>query len=138
MELFAKDVMTTNVMSLSPLIEIGEAARLLTSWHVSGAPVVDPKGTLHGVVSQTDLTRFQGESAGRSPFEEAESAEPRDETPVVAVMTHPAVAVDEATPVEEVARLMLERRIHRVLITRQGKLCGIVTPMDLLRARDRT
>ena len=57
-----------------------------------------------------------------------------DGTRVEEVMTPGAISFDEETTVAELARAMTERHIHRVLITRQGRLAGIVTTMDMLRA----
>jgi signal-transduction protein with cAMP-binding, CBS, and nucleotidyltransferase domain len=56
------------------------------------------------------------------------------ETRVSAVMTPWVISVEEDTPVPELARQILAKKIHRVIITRDGRLCGIVTSLDLLRA----
>jgi CBS domain-containing protein len=131
----AKDVMTRDVATMSPLTEIVAAAKFLTDRRITGAPVVDGGGRLLGVVSQTDLTRFQGDDVGADPFGGINGDEPRGTTPVVVVMTDKPVTCSEDTPIEEIARVMLERRIHRVVVTRaDGTLCGIVSAMDLLRA----
>ena len=133
-----KSLMTRNLITLSPLMEIAAAARLLTEHGITGAPVVDSKGELLGVVSQTDLTRFQG---CRPPLDAWASVGPqalrdqdRQSTPLVVVMTDDPVTCDEEDSVKDVAALMLKRRIHRVIVTKQGKLTGIVTSMDLLKA----
>ena len=84
---------------------------------VSGVPVVGPKGDLIGVVSQTDLVRQ--DHAGAT---------------VACVMTPWTVSFEEDTEVKELARQMLAKKIHRVVITREGRLCGIVTSMDMVRA----
>lgn len=127
----AKDLMTRQVATLSPLTTVGEAARLLTEQRITGAPVVDAKGNLLGIVSQTDLVRHQ---SGRvEPWPGEPSSDPA-QTPVLSLMTGAVVTCDEETPLEEVARVMLDRRIHRVLVTRDGAVCGILTAMDLLRA----
>lgn len=131
-----KSLMTREVVTLNPLTEIAAAARLLTERGITGAPVVDAKGELLGVVSQTDLTRFQ---ARQPPSQDwigiAEDWDlDRQATPVIAVMTGNPVTCDEETPVKDVANLMRQKRVHRVLITSRGKLAGIVTSMDMLRA----
>jgi CBS domain-containing protein len=127
----AKDLMTRHVATLSPLTTVGEAARLLTEQRITGAPVVDAKGNLLGIVSQTDLVRHQG--AGAEPWPGEPSKDPAL-TPVLSLMTGSVVTCEEDTPLDEVARVMLDRRIHRVLVTREGRVCGILTAMDLLRA----
>src|SRR4051812_40350179 len=94
-EMTAKDLMTRNVAALSPLTTVGEAARLLTEQRISGAPVVDGKGNLLGVVSQTDLVRHQ---SGRPEGWPGEPAADPALTPVVSLMTGAVVTCDEETP----------------------------------------
>ena len=50
------------------------------------------------------------------------------------IMTPAAFMTEEDTPVGEIARFMLKRRVHRIIVTRKGTLAGMITPMDLLRA----
>ena len=59
--------------------------------------------------------------------------EESDGTRVEQIMTPGAISFEEDTPVAALARAMMERHIHRVLITRRGRLAGIVTTMDMLR-----
>jgi CBS domain-containing protein len=135
----AKDVMTREVATMSPLTEVAAAAKFLTDRRITGAPVVDGGGRLLGVVSQTDLTRFQANEGGIDPFEGDFEPEPRESTPVIVVMTDKPVTCSEDTPIEEIAHVMLARRIHRVVVTREdGTLCGIVSAMDLLRAGEKS
>jgi len=47
-------------------------------------------------------------------------------------MTPVVCSVEESTPVEEVARTMRQRHIHRVVVERAGKVVGIISPLDLL------
>jgi len=130
----ASDLMSRAVITVGPLTEISAAARLLVEKGITGAPVVDHEGRLLGVVSQTDLTRFQAQTPIDGWEERSEPGLSREATPVAAVMTPAPVTCAESTPIDEVARLMLERRIHRVLVVTDGRLAGIVTSMDLLRA----
>ncbi len=109
--------MCKHVQTVRPETELGELVRLLDARGVSGAPVIGPGGDLIGVVSRTDLMR-----------------EPRVGSTVEAVMTPWTVSFEEDTEVAELARQMLAKNIHRVVITREGRLCGIVTPTDMLRA----
>jgi CBS domain-containing protein len=52
---------------------------------------------------------------------------------VEAIMTPAAFTVEDDTPVDEVARCMLRERVHRLIVTRSGRLAGIVSTMDMLR-----
>lgn len=138
----AKDVMSRRVVTVPSWLTLREAARIFIDEKISGAPVVDRKGAPVGVVSQTDLIRRQRERGvdTEAPAWYAEEGvrgfhvEEPDRTRVEDVMTPAVFSAGETTPVEELARLMLRRRVHRVVITRAGRLLGIVTSMDLLRA----
>jgi CBS domain-containing protein len=142
--MLAKDIMRRKVKTLTPRTTIREAAKLFGDRHITGAPVVSEKGHLVGVVSQTDLVRRERE---RTPNQtarfHAEEEQLRasgchlddpDFARVEQIMTPWAVSFEEDVPVLELARQMLKKRIHRVVITRDGKLAGIVTTMDLLKA----
>jgi CBS-domain-containing membrane protein len=140
----AKDVMSRQVGAVERWLILPELAKILQEKAISGAPVVDETGTILGVVSQTDLIHARRESADGVPVfqrdldDSARSfgfhLEELAMTRVEEILTPGAIALDHETPVEKVAKVMLESRIHRVLITRDGKLAGIVTTMDLLRA----
>lgn len=127
----AKDLMTRDVVTLSPLTDLETAACVFAEKRITGAPVVDARGRLLGAVSQSDLIRFRAHPG--LPSWEDEDKEFR-RAPVISVMTTQAVSCDEDTEAEELAYVMRERHIHRVFITRDGRLSGIVSTMDLLKA----
>ncbi len=116
--MLAKDIMRKRVVTVTPRMTLKETAKLLAKHGISGAPVVGPQGKVIGVISQTDLVWIENE-----PLRRVEQA-----------MTPWGVSFEEDTPVKEIARQMLAKRIHRVIITRDGELCGIVTSMDMLHA----
>lgn len=141
----AKEIMRKSVITLDPEMTLREAAQLFLEHRITGAPVVDQDGSLLGVVSQTDLVRRDREApVSDVPGYHQEPEETRlpsglhVETPDYArvrdVMTPKVVSFEEDRSVREIARAMLRKRIHRVVITRRGTLCGILTTMDLLSA----
>lgn len=141
----AKDIMRKKVITVTPRMTLNETAKILVSNHISGAPVVGPNGDLIGVISQTDLVRRERDAAPREVpkyHREAEEwslpagyhIEEPDDTRVEQEMTPWAISFEENTPIEELARQMLSKHIHRVVITRNGKISGIVTTMDMIRA----
>lgn len=143
--MLAKDIMRKDVVTVPPFMTLKELALLLDERRITGAPVVDGQGKILGVVSQTDLVRADREAAPgtvasyhRQADEAASSAgfhlEDPDRTRVEQIMTPGGLSLEESASAEEVARLMLGHRIHRILITRAGRLCGIVTSMDMVRA----
>ncbi len=144
--MLAKDIMRRKVITVTPDKTISEVARLLIDRKITGAPVVDRKGNVVGVISQTDIVRRDRErSPGASvpsyyregeewTFSNGYQIEDPDLTRVRDLMTPAVLSADEDAPVEELARCMLQKHIHRIVITRHGRLCGIVTSMDMLNA----
>ena len=147
------EVMSRDVIMVRDDMTLQEVATFLTENQISGAPVEDPEGRLVGVVSLSDVARATSEQ----PHLEAERPRPsvpdyylrgwerklnveelesfQVEEPgllVSEIMTPRVHSVDEATPVSDAARMMLEAHIHRVLVTSHGKVVGIVTTSDLL------
>ncbi|MBI5247624.1 MAG: CBS domain-containing protein [Elusimicrobia bacterium] len=113
----ARDIMHKRVISVRPETTLDELARLLTENGVSGVPVIGPEGDLIGLVSQTDLVR-----------------QPHEGDTAAAVMTPWTVSLEEDADIKDVARQMLSKQIHRLVITREGRMCGIITSLDLVRA----
>ena len=142
--MLAKDVMRRNIVTVASWLTLQELAKVFEEHAITGAPVVDARGSVLGVVSQTDLVHARREASAGIPSYHRELDEPAasrgfhfeesDETRVEQIMTPGAISFDEETPVERLAGAMLERHIHRVLITRGERLVGIVTTMDLMRA----
>ena len=140
----ARDLMTTDVVSVTPETPIADIARLLASRGISAVPVLGPDGRLEGIVTEADLVRrVAGEPAGRKSgwFATLLTRRARAEADRYArmhggkardVMTTDLVTVEEGTPAHEIARLMEERRVKRVPVLREGRLAGVVSRADLL------
>lgn len=116
--MIAKDFMRSRVVTLSPDDTLRDAARKLGRNGISGAPVVSRGGEVVGVISLSDLVWLENEPQRR----------------VEQAMTPWSVSFEADTPIPEIARQMLAKRIHRVVVTSDGKLAGILTTMDMLRA----
>lgn len=134
----AKSVMRRRVITVTENLLAGELARLFESKRISGAPVVDRDGRLVGVVSKSDLVRHECEGAdlykdSDEPLPKGFHVENPDRTTVADIMTPAVIEASEDAPAAELARLMRRRRIHRVFITRDKRLRGIVTTLDLLK-----
>lgn len=117
-----RDIMSTDIQTLQASASVADAARELGARGISGAPVLD-RGRIVGVVSRSDLTSPQNWPAD-------------DGQPTVdAVMTRVLFAVRPGDPVMTAVRLMVSEKIHRaVVVSNEGALVGMVTPMDVLRA----
>lgn len=111
----AYDIMTKDVLTVTPDMSKDEARDLLFQNGIHGVPVVDHSGRLVGMVSMVDVAGKLG-------------------TRVLHIMEHNPVTASEDTSVEEIASLMLTRNVRRVPILRQGRLVGIVGAGDIIRA----
>jgi CBS domain-containing protein len=143
----ARDVMTTAVSSVGPDTAIGEIAKMLRDRGISAVPVVDESGTPIGMVSEGDLIgRDEADREARRDWWLTLLAEGEPlNTDFLAwlrppqqrardVMTAPVVTVGEETELREVARLLTAYRIKRVPVLRDGRIVGIVSRADLVRA----
>lgn len=139
----AKDVMTVPVLTVQPDTDVKDIAAMMVTHHISGLPVMTPEGELVGVVTEADLLHKEAGSsrqdprffAGLPPFGQAAVAA-RKAAGLVArdLMTSPVITVDEETPLREVAALMVRRKINRVPVLRGGRVTGIVSRADVVRA----
>jgi len=134
------DVMTTEVLTVKPDASLKHVAELLSKCGISGLPVVDAEGRVLGVVSEADIIlkerRRRQPGFWRRVFdgEEPLSAKATARTAGEA-MTSPAVTVTADRRIDAAAALMLDRQVNRLpVLDRAGKLAGIVTRADLVRA----
>ena len=140
----AKDVMTADVLTISQDASIREAVRLMLQRKISGLPVVDSSNTLVGMVTEGDFLRRSELGTERhaprwieflvGPGKLAEDYTHAKGRKVRDVMTGEVYTVDENAPLSEVVETMERRRVKRLPVLRAGKLTGIVTRSNLLRA----
>jgi len=151
-DMTVSNVMRHEVLSVEAGWSLDQLADFLVNKNISGAPVTAADGELVGVVSLTDIVRqsqLQDQSMGREDTHdvylyELERRMDRDElrelhvqyeapVRVLDIMTPMIFSVREDTSVQEVADTMLKGGIHRVFVTRDSKLVGIVTALDMLQ-----
>jgi CBS domain-containing protein len=140
----ASDVMTPNVITVSADASVGETAAILLSNHISGAPVVDAKGELIGIVSEGDLMRRPeiGTAKRHSWWLELVSSERSQAFEYVKshsrkisdVMTRDVVTAKPDTPLGDIAAMLERNRIKRVPIVEGSKIVGIVSRANILQA----
>jgi CBS domain-containing protein len=148
----ARDVMTENVVTVTPSTPLRDVARMFSEDNISGAPVVDEQERLVGIVSRTDvITGMLAAGPESVPLEmrlmlgldETTESEPEDggdlpepDAPVGPtvedVMAGDPVTVSPETPLSEIAARMSKDRFHRVVVTMGPRVVGIITSLDLL------
>lgn len=143
----AAEVMTRQPVTARPDMSVREVARLLLQHRISAVPVVDAAGKLMGIVSEGDLVRRgevirdERQSWWLESLAEGERIAPElvaylrsGDRMVRSLMTPEVVTVEEATLLPEVARLLERHGIKRVPVLRDGRIVGIVSRADLIRA----
>jgi CBS domain-containing protein len=136
-----KSVMTKRVISVEPRTPLKEVAQLLVSKRVSGLPVVDEDGSVLGVVSEGDILVKERGRPGRATLldhlfdSNGDEATKHDARDAADAMTSPPITIRPDRPIAEAAALMLDRSVNRLpVVDHHGKLLGIVTRADLVRA----
>ncbi len=110
----ARDIMSKDVVTLTPDMSVAEAEDILLRYRIHGAPVVGRDEQMVGMVSFVDLAGRVGQKV-------------RD------VMTPVPVWASEDTPVEEIAAMMLDEMVRRVAILQGGRVVGIVSASDIIQ-----
>ena len=141
-----KDIMTTEVISVSPETEIVQAARTMIEKRINGLPVVDGKGRVVGILCQSDLVAQQKSVPipslfslmdGFMPLTSLKRIEKEVEKiaalTVAQAMTPKPVTVTPETGIEEVASLMVDKNFHTLPVVQDGKLVGVVGKEDVLK-----
>ncbi len=154
-QLTAADLMASDVVSVMPTTSLRDAAHRLVENHISGMPVVDQHQRCLGVISASDIMRFvdghNAQSPGPRPAritkffdEHAHRWEYLDldtffsddlvATEVAEVMTREPLSVEPWTSIAEVARLMHDHQVHRILVLGEGDyLKGVISALDIVR-----
>jgi CBS-domain-containing membrane protein len=139
-----RDVMTKAVVSVRPNTPLRDVAQLLLEGRISGLPVVDDSGAVVGVVSEADfLFKEQGPPTVEHPRLARLLGESRDTRTRRAklgalnageAMTSPAITVSSSTRITDAAAIMSTRGVNRLPVVDDGRLVGIVSRADLVRA----
>lgn len=144
----AMDVMTTPVITVDPETTVQDLAKLLSEKGISGVPVCEGGDRLVGIVSEGDLLhraetgterRLQKRRSWWLDSLAAEEAAARDYVKahgqrVRDIMSREVISVSDTTDLAEVAMLLETRLIKRVPVVRDGKIVGIISRANLVRA----
>lgn len=113
--MIAKEIMTTDIISVEPTMTVRKLAMTLIKNQISGAPVTGKNGKIVGIVSEADLVAKKGKD-------------------VKTIMSKIVISVAEDTPVEEIAQLMTRHKIKRLPVMKGDKVVGIVSRADIVNA----
>ncbi len=145
--MLARDLMTPNPYCVNAKTPVSRIMHAMLDHDISAVMVTDDDGMLIGVVSEGDLVRRQ-DSAHQKKLDhwlallaegEALNLEflhslQLGERTAASIMTSPVITVPDSAPLSAIADLMITHAIKRVAVTRQGKLQGVVSRRDILRA----
>ncbi|CAB3825790.1 MAG: CBS domain-containing protein [Achromobacter sp.] len=143
----ASELMTPNPYCVNARTPVSHIMRAMVEREISAVMVLGDDGTLIGLVSEGDLVRRQ-DSAHQKKLDhwlallaegEALNLEflhslQLSERSAASVMSSPVITVEESAPLSRIADLLLKHAIKRVPVTREGKLVGVVSRRDILRA----
>ncbi|WP_417521293.1 HPP family protein [Marinobacter sp.] len=148
MTVLAYEIMTPSIKAVPQSWTMDRLARFLTDNEITGSPVTDESGEIVGIATLKDITEFRW-NAARSDADKELTAEEHQEArrlrmvlfeemgkvPVEVrdIMTPIVLSVDETTPVRDIANIMMNEHLHRIFVTRDSKITGIVTTYDMLK-----
>jgi len=142
----AKDIMTRDVITVTPETGVTVIARLLLEKHLNGVPVVNPNGDLVGMICQSDLIVEQEKLPIPSVFTILDTFIPiyapgkteKEVQKIAAIkasdaMTSNPVTVGPEVGLDEIASIMVNKNVHTIPVIEDGKLVGIIGKEDILR-----
>lgn len=148
MTVLAYEIMTPSIKAVPQSWTMERLARFLTDNEITGSPVTDETGEIVGIATLKDITEFRWNSTRSdmdsrlTPEEEQEARrlrmaifEEMSKVPVEVrdIMTPTLLCVDEITPVGEIANIMMREHLHRIFVTNDKKITGIITTYDMLK-----
>jgi predicted transcriptional regulator len=144
--MLVKEIMTKDITTVTPQMDVHKLAELFIKKNISGAPVVDKEGVFLGLVLEEGLV-FQDKKVhlptflnlcvgfltlGTHRFEE--EMKKIAGSKVDDIMEKDVMILTPETPVVEMATTMVEKGIHYFPVLKKGKLVGVVTKKDVVRA----
>jgi CBS domain-containing protein len=119
--LTARDLQISDIITVSPEATVQETVETLITHRVSGLPVVDCDGKILGVISELALLAIVYEPDIVNK-------------PVRDYMTKDVISVEPGTPIARITDLFILHRIRRIFVVQEGKLVGLISRRDILRA----
>lgn len=120
----AKDAMTSPPLTVGPEMPLRDVGSLLSRHRISAVPVVDAEGHLLGILAERELITADVDAAQGSGHLGAQAGQ---------VMNRNAACVHEDVDLHDVARMLLEPDVRRVLVVRDREVLGVISRRDLVR-----
>ncbi|KAA0243670.1 MAG: CBS domain-containing protein [Candidatus Brocadia sp. AMX2] len=148
----AKDLMAEKVVCVHPETPINDLIKILVKNHINGAPVVDKKRKLVGVVSKTDIVEYdektskkRGGATKKSFYSDTNGKLKKEldkllktktfgKTFVKDIMTSRVITAQANDTIDRLAKIMHDKKIHRVIIQDKEQVIGVVSTLDILHA----
>ncbi|MGI5891653.1 MAG: CBS domain-containing protein [Bacillota bacterium] len=143
----AKNIMTKEVITVKGDASIEEIAKTFVDNHISGVPVVDDDNKVIGIVTEGDLIHqkavprlpgilsimgafiyFQGRELYEEDFKKLSALNAFD------IMTPNVITIPKHMKISEIASIIIDKKINRLPVVRNGKLIGIVSREDIVRS----
>lgn len=121
-----KDLMHTGLITCPPNASLGQAAAILNRHHIHALIVAESADSPLGIISDFDLLAGEWLSVDNESLETMKKMTARD------LMTSPIESIEANTSVEETARRMTEKEIHRMMVTEKGKPVGVISISSLV------
>ena len=115
----AKDIMTTNVITVKRETTIYEAIRILVEKNITGLPVVNDDGTMAGIISEKDVLRLL--------YDIEDKADKVED-----FMTKDVVSFNDEDSLVDVTECFIKNNFRRVTILAEGKLSGVISRRDII------
>jgi len=144
--LTAEQLMTEHVITVTGSTPVRELAKIFLENKISGAPVLDNQGTVIGVVTESDLidqnkkvhiptviTILDSFIFLERPGKMEKELKKMAGTTVEDIFAHKVVSVQKDTPLDEVATLMAEKKVHTLPVMDGKKLVGVIGKSDIIR-----
>ena len=142
----AKDIMNTDVVTVSPDMTVEELGRLFITKRISGVPVVDQDNNMIGIVTENDLIKQNKRLHiptllrlfdALVPLQSFKSVEEEIKvmaaTTISQIYTKEVISVEPEASLQDIATIMAEKGIHTLPVLSSGKLVGIIGRIDVIK-----
>lgn len=114
-----KEIMTRDVISISPKYSIKESVNVMTENGIGSLPIVDKEGKVVGIVTERDFALALAGSLSNETVGD--------------IMVKDVITTTLGTPIESCSKIMVRNNLRRIPVVEEDKLVGIVTSTDIVR-----